>query len=465
MLTKTDFISYLDCPMHLWASKNNRIEVETSLFDQHLMNQGREIEKLAREFLKVHLKGQGELEFERTFEDGNFQARVDALIYDPDQELFDIYEIKSSTSIKKEHQYDVAFQRLVVEKAVPVRDVYLVFVNGDYQHSGEMDLEGFFEVVNLNKEIEELREEVRVSRENAGQVVSQESPQEIEGCLKPGSCPCPALCHGDLPDYPIYNLPRLHWTKAVELRATGILSMTDIPEGFILSEKQTLHLEAVRGSAPLIDRAAIREELEGFEYPLYFLDYETYPPGVPFFPGYRPYQHIVFQYSLHVVDKNGDLKHHELLLTGTEDPGPELVPHLLERIGDYGTVLVWNKSFEMSKNRGMAELYPAYGEGLLAVNDRIFDLMEIFSRGLYIDPDFRGSASLKNVLPVMVPDLKTGYKDLPISGGDQAMLVWADIFSGRIPEEEVPGVREDLLAYCKLDTLAMVRIWEKLREL
>ena len=463
MLTKTDFIEYLDCPTHLWARKNNQIEVELSLFDQHLMTQGREIEKLAQIFLGRLLEGKGDLEFERTFLDGDFQARVDALVHDPGQDLYDIYEIKSSTSVKKEHLYDVTFQRLVCEKTLPIRDVYLVYVNGDYILEKELDLEAFLLVENLNEEIEKRREEVALERENALDVIDQKSPLGIRSCHRPGSCPCPALCHGELPDYPIYNLPRLNYNKALELKSSGVLSIKEIPEEYALSEKQELHKQAVQIGGPLIDLTAIQFELDHLTYPIYFLDYETYPPGVPFFPGYKPYQHIVFQYSLHLIRKPGaELEHHELLLTGQGDPSEELAGHLLDRIGDEGSVLVWNKPFEMGKNKDMAERYPAYREGLLAVNERIYDLMEIFRMGLYVHPDFRGSASLKAVLPVMIPEFKNAYGNLNISGGDQAMLVWADIQAGRIPEGEIPKVREDLLAYCKLDTLAMVRIWERL---
>jgi hypothetical protein len=165
-----------------------------------------------------------------------------------------------------------------------------------------------------------------------------------------------------------------------------------------------------------------------------------------------------------INEPGGELVQHELLITGKEDPGPKLAPHLLERIGDRGSVLVWNKPFEMGKNKDMAERYPEYRDDLIAINKRVYDLMEIFRDGHYVHPDFNGSASLKAVLPVLVPEFENAYEELPISGGDQAMLVWKDIYNGKIPEEELPQVREDLLVYCRLDTLAMVRIWERLKE-
>ena len=466
MLTKTDFLTYLTSPMHLWASKNGQIERGPSAFDQHLMEQGQVVEELALAYLRdQYLKGKGEISTQGTYEDGPYQVRVDAALSDPAGEWVDIYEVKSATSIKKENYYDVAFQRLVLEASVPVRDVYLVYINKEYLHGDELDMEDFFTFENLNEEVEKRREEVLWERENALKVIESKSPAGIIPCDHPGSCPCPATCFGDLPEYPIYSLPRLSPAKKRDLRGKGVFSIRELPGDYSLSEKQELHRQAVISGRPLTDRPAIRKELEGLEYPLYFLDFETYATAVPLYAGYKPYQQVVFQYSLHVIDQDGGLKHHELLLTGEDDPGPRLAADLLEKVGDEGSIIVWNKGFEMGKNKEMAERYPSCREGLLRANERVYDLMEIFSKGLYVDSGFKGSASLKAVLPVFVPEFKNAYEDLTISGGTQAMLTWGDILNGNIPAELVPQVKSDLLAYCELDTLAMVRIWEKLRAL
>ncbi|MEJ2606697.1 MAG: DUF2779 domain-containing protein [Anaerolineales bacterium] len=230
-----------------------------------------------------------------------------------------------------------------------------------------------------------------------------------------------------------------------------------------MSDRQTLHMLAVKQGKPLIDIAAIKDELDRLQYPLYFLDYETYNPAVPLFDGYKPYQPIVFQYSLHVIAEPGSVpEHFECLITEQGDPGNKVVQHLIQHMGRSGSVVVWNKTFEAGRNKEMAQMYPEYGDFLLGVNDRMYDLMDPFSKGYYVHPDFRGSASIKNVLPVLVDDGALNYDDLPISRGDDAMLAWADIMTGRIPGEKISETRENLLRYCELDTLAMVRIWEVL---
>ena len=150
MLTKTDFLTYLTSPMHLWASKNDQIERGPSAFDQHLMDQGHVVEELALTYLRDrYLMGKGEVSTQGTYEDGPFQVRVDAVLSDPAGEWVDIYEVKSATSIKKKNYYDVAFQRLVLEASIPVRDVYLVYVNKEYLQGDELILEDFFTIEKL----------------------------------------------------------------------------------------------------------------------------------------------------------------------------------------------------------------------------------------------------------------------------------------------------------------------------
>jgi hypothetical protein len=467
MITKTDFLDFLKTPMHLWASKHDQIEKGPSPYDQHRMEQGKEIENLARQFIKEHLLhgATAEIEHEKTFIDGNFQARVDTVAYYPAEGTIDIYEIKSSSSVKKEDKYDGAFQRLVCEANETVRDVYIVHLNKEYIRQGELELEELFIADNINEDIEKIREEVIKAREEANRISMLGTPELILACVKPDECPCPTLCHGELPDYPIYDIPRLNHNKALGLREMGILAIQDIPAGYPLSVFQSRCVEVVKSGEPISDTHTIRYELDKLEYPLNFLDYETYNPGIPFFDGYRPYQHVVFQYSLHIVENpESVMKHHEVLFTDEGDPGIRLVEHLSERIANSGSVIVWHKPFEVGRNKEMAEQYPEYRDFLLDVNARIYDLKEIFSKGLYIHPDFHGSASIKNVLPVLVPEFDQNYAELHISQGEEAMLAWADIMAGNVPQEQVTQLRKDLLSYCELDTLAMVKIWEALKE-
>jgi hypothetical protein len=465
MLTKTKYLHYLEAPMHLWAEEHGWLEEETpSEYTQHLMRQGLAVQELAQEFLSQKISEEhpgAEINFETILiEDDRYYARLDAAVYFPDSGVWDIYEIKSSSSIKKEHLLDAAFQRLIAMANLYVRGTCIVHINKHFRRAGEVDLEDLFVVENVNQEIRDLCEELRISRELALQITQADSPDEIPTCTKPKACPCPRLCHPNLPKHSIYDLPRI-WRKVPELRAAGISAIEDIPEDFELSSIQAAHAEAVRGGTPVVEVDALRSALDEMEFPLYFLDYETYNPAVPWYDGYGPYQHMVFQYSLHVFDRPGvEANHHEYLVVEKEDPVPRLAANLLEKIGETGSVVVWNKSFEMGRNREMAALHPRFAAGLNLINERIFDLMEIFSKGSYVHPDFHGSASIKNVLPVLVPDLN--YEGLAVPDGTTAMMVWLAMMSGELGENEIALTRENLLAYCKMDTLAMVRIWQAL---
>jgi len=468
MITKTDFLLFLDSPMHLWASKHGELEIGPSPMDQHRMLKGKEIEALARQFIQEHhLSGSGAvLEHETTITDGNFQARADTIARYPDENFIDIYEIKSSNSIDKQDRYDVAFQRIVYEACEIVRNIFIVHLNKEYVLQGALDLDELFIIELMNEEIEKLRLEVITRREEAYQIAAQEPRGGIIACYKPDECPCFTLCHGELPEHSIYDIPRLSRSKKNDLRTQGVLIIQDLPVGYPLSDHQSRCVEAVKAGEPLINIPSIKDEIDKLEYPLYFLDYESYNPGIPMFDGYRPYQYIVFQYSLHVVDApERESLHHELLITDDGDPGLRLVEHLSDRIGPTGSVIVWHKTFEMGRNREMADLYREHGGFLLNINDRIYDLKEIFSKGFYVHPGSHGSASIKKVLPVLVPEFERHYESMAISDGEEAMLVWERILSGSVPSEQVPQLRREMLSYCKLDTLAMVEIWKALKRI
>jgi hypothetical protein len=469
MITKSDFLEYLNAPLHLWATQHGIIEVALSLHDRHLMEQGKEVEKLAKVFLDGYLgdeKHDFTLTYERTFIDGHFQARVDAIVLDTEEEVFDIYEIKSATSTTKEHKYDLAFQRLVCEANIPIRNVFIVLLNKEFVRNGDIDISNLFIVEDLTEETDELKEEIAFTREEAWLVSTSKTKEGILGCIKPNDCPCISLCHPGLSKYPIFDLSRLHKNKARQLIGAGVLAIRDIPAGFPLTNRQLDQFQAVKLGEPVINHEAIKGELAKLEYPLHFLDYETYNPAVPFFDGYKPYQHMVFQYSLHVVEALGIPEvHFYHLVTDVGNPGIQLVQELSQHIGLSGSVIVWNKGFEAGRNIEMAAMYPEYEAFLLGINTRIYDLMECFRKGFYVHPDFHGSASIKKVLPVLVKDDELDYGNLVISEGTEAMLTWAELMFDSDTRKDLDCTREALIQYCRLDTLAMVRIWEVLERI
>jgi len=467
MLSKTDFFTYLDAPMHLWAQAHNQLETVTlSPYEEYLIQQGQAVESLARQYIQEVILAQNphlRLEWQPSYDDGRFNIRADALIWDENAKVYDLYEIKSSTSVNKDHENDLGFQVLLLETILPLRHAYLLHINKTYQHGHNLDLKSFFTVENLTNRVEERREEIADLRQAAWEVTQTAVPHPEFACTKPSTCPCPALCHPNLPQNSIYNLPRIG-KKAHTLREMGILAIDEIPPEFNLSPTQQIHQEAVRKGQVIIQTRAIQESLASLQYPLYFLDYETFNPAVPLFSGYRPYEHIVFQYSLFVVEELGaEPLHFDALFADGRDPTPLIVPDLLEHLGERGSVVVWNKSFEAGRNEDLARHCPTYAERLLGINDRLYDLMLIFQNGLYVHPDFQGSASLKAVLPVVCPDLQ--YADLSIQDGQSAMLTWLQLHNDEFLLAERDRIIPEMKAYCKMDTFGMVAIWRQLHTL
>jgi hypothetical protein len=466
-ITKSDFRLYCDAPRHLWAKENGKIASQASDFDQHLAEEGNRVERIAQEYLSTILISQNpgtQLLWQQTFIDGPYEARLDALVLKANSNNYDLYEIKSSTGVDKDIVYDVTFQAAILEKQINVAHYYVLHLNKGTIRSGELDLATLFLAEDVSEKVRALNPEVLLLREEALRVAQCKDFAEAEACLLPKDCPCLEICHPGLPEFSIYDIPRLTKPKKIQLLEQGILAAKDIPACFDLNKKQRLVVERARTNTEHIDRAAIRAELERLQYPLWFLDYETCISAIPLNDGYHPQQQVVFQYSLHKLDQpGGELQHFGHVAIPPGDPTLALLEHLSSDLGPGGTVIVWNKAFEMTMNTNMAGLHPEYAGFLQDVNARIYDLADIVNFGYYIHPGFKGSWSLKHVLPVMVPELR--YEEMAINKGDQASLVWWNITFGNLADPEKETLIENLKKYCRLDTLAMVEIIRKLEKL
>jgi hypothetical protein len=451
----------------LWADAHNQIPLkEPSAHELHIREQGYQLEALAKTFLEQKVLREyppgSTIEFEVNLVDGEYGTRVDALVHDTTNNTYDIYEIKSGTSIKTEHKYDVTFQHLIARAALPqLHKLYLVHVNGEYVKNGEIDINQLFVIEDMADTIDKLDESVYLLRSDARNILKADQPPLDERCCKPKECPCPDLCFPNLPEYSIYDLPNARKKTYDELQDMGITELAKIPSTFRLSPRQKAVHQSMLQQKALINTEKIAEELGALQYPLYFLDYETFGPGLPLHDGYKPYQHITFQYSLFVVESEQDdePQHYEFLAIDGAECSGALCESMLSQIGPEGTVIVWHKPFEMGRNKELAELQPEFAKALLSINDRVYDLKDIFAKSYYADYRFHGSASIKDVLPVLVPELS--YDELDIKKGDIAMTKWYEMVYGELSEEEKEKIRYDLKMYCKLDTLAMVEVWRR----
>ncbi len=247
------------------------------------------------------------------------------------------------------------------------------------------------------------------------------------------------------------------------LQEAGMEDIRDVPDDFPgLADGHRLVLQAVRSGEVSLDDEAFDRLAEELVYPLWFMDFETYMPGLPIFSGTRPWQQIPFQWSLHVQEVDGSVRHAEFLKADGCDPRREFAQALVAAVGDTGSVVVYNKGMESTRLRELARDLPDLAAPLLDIDARIVDLLPIVRQSCY-HLDFHGSRSLKSVTPVLAPHLS--YEELALKAGMQAMQAYEAITDSATSDAEREKLRADLLKYCSLDTLAMVEVLRKLQAL
>lgn len=164
--------------------------------------------------------------------------------------------------------------------------------------------------------------------------------------------------------------------------------------------------------------------------------------------------------------ESSELIHTQFLPAFDKDPREELIVRMIEELETSGSIITYNMGFEKGKIKQLAADFPQYEKQLMAMNARIVDLLIPFRSSWYYKPEMRGSASIKAVLLALCPnDSELDYSSLNVSNGGDASNYLKALAEMTIAEAEIETIRKDLLAYCKLDTLAMVKIWEVLQEL
>lgn len=459
MLTKSDFLIYIDAPLHLWAKKNNQYQNILNEYDKHLIKQGYEVEALAREYVKKYVKG--EKEFQKEYRTDELLSKADIVVNENEKEY--IYEVKSTTSIENEHRFDVLFQYYTASKLGNIEGIYVVYLNKEYVREGDINLSEMFVIEDMTEYVKENINIVEGLIKEALSISKKDNPNGLMECYKPKDCPCISLCHPNLPDYSIYNIAMADEKKLRNLKDMGILDIQDVPKDFKLSEKQRKQVNVAQSGKNEIHLDLIQQDLDELTYPIYFLDYETYSWAIPKYENHKVYQNVVFQYSLHKLNMDGSLEHMESISLTQDDPIQNILKSIKKDISSEGSILVWNKTFEKGCNDEMGRIYPEYQSFLEELNSRIYDLGDIFSKQMYIDSRFKGSWSIKKVLPVLIPELT--YKGMQISNGTEAMVGWEEVVYKNISDLEKENIKEHLLRYCELDTYAMYKIYEYLKAL
>lgn len=383
---------------------------------------------------------------------------------------YELTEIKATTSPDKEHICDLAFQKAVIEyTGTPIVRCKVLHADKDYIRHGAIKIDELTTSTDVTDKVNKEILEATVKMREAVSVMNQEEMPSDSlrfaglGAAKDWRVIFRKL-HPDIKSYSIYDLASCKGRGMDKLIATleddGIELIKDIPDSTKLQAHQRNQVDVTKLGQPAIDKAALKAFMGEIEFPIYFLDYESINRIFPPFDNTWPYQQVVFQHSIYILKEDGTLTHEEYLHDTNTNPAPQIIESLERIIGDKGSIIVWNETFEKSRHNDYAKLYPNKAVFFEKLNDRVFDLMKPFDKRVYQDMRFKGSASIKSVLPVICPELS--YKVLGIQEGGTASRSWREAIVDGKRNSEKDQILLDLIEYCKLDTFAMVEIYKKL---
>jgi hypothetical protein len=402
--------------------------------------------------------------FEAGFSAGGALAFADVML--PDQmdgnKVWRMVEVKSSTSVKDYHHDDIAVQAFIAKAAgVPLQSIALAHIDSSWTYPGDDDYRGLLKENDLSAEAFARSQEVKDWIAQAQDVVAKVAEPAISigaHCDKPYACGFYEHCSRDepKPEFPVYWLPYFR-AKAARLAIQGVIDLGDVSDD-LLNIKQQRVKDHTLANTVYFDVAGAVSDLAVHNLPAYFLDFETIQFAVPIWKGTRPYQQNTFQFSLHTLAESGQLDHTDFLDLSGNDPAESFAKALVAACGEPWPVYVYNAAFETTRIRELAERFPQLSAALLAINDQVVDLLPI-ARERYYHPSQQGSWSIKKVLPAVVPELRYDALD-GVQDGGMAMEAFLEAIHPATSAERKSQIEQQLLAYCRLDTYAMVRLWQ-----
>ena len=486
-LSKSSFIRGLQCEKSLYLHKHDHnLKDLTSSSLQVIFDQGTNIGLLAQKLFPNGVDASPENNFkviesvgktlgfinegntviyEATFLFDEVLAALDILVKDEDG--WKAYEVKSSIKVSDTYIKDAAIQYYTITNSgIDLKDISIVHINNQYVKDGELDIHQLFTIESVYDQVLEFLPRIPNEVRRLKNVIkSPEVPNVDIGnhCSDPYDCDFKGTCWKHIPDYSVFNISGLKKDKKFDLYNQGLVTLDQIDLGKTdLNPNQVLQVQSEVNGTTHIDVEEIRNFTNGLNYPLYFLDFETIGPAVPKYDGSRPYQQLVFQYSLHIQETlTSVIEHREYLADPTKDPRIGFIEQLIQDCGSSGDIIVYNIGVERGKLNDLIDVFPQYSNKLSGIVNRLKDLMIPFQQKWYYTPEMKGSYSIKYVLPALVPELS--YNNLEIKEGGAASNTFLSMVNETF-EGDVQKTRRQLLEYCELDTYAMVKILEKLLE-
>lgn len=487
-LSKSKLIASRQCHKRLWLEVHRPDLREDSAATQASFNVGNTVGDIARQIYdpaetgvlldaqrdgfdavfkrSAELLASDQPIFEAGFAAHGALAFADVML--PDEQggkrVWRMVEVKSSTGVKDYHRDDTAIQSFIARNAgVPLASIALAHIDSDFIYPGGEDYRGLLKECDLTPEAFARDAEVKEWIAAAHETVAKEAEPEIgmgEQCGYPFACGFFGYCQSQEPqaEYPVYWLPSIRANALKEhIAEHPALDLRDTPDDLLNELQQRVKAHTLSGEI-YFDAAGAAAALKKYELPAYFLDFETIHFAVPIWKGTRPNQKIPIQFSLHTLEENGRLESQAFLDLSGNDPSRAFSESLVAACGNTGAVFVYNAGFEGARIKELAERFPDLAAPLLAIKERLVDLHPI-TKANYYHPSQQGSWSIKAVLPAVAPDLS--YEDLEgVQNGGMAMEAYLEAIHPDTSPERKADINEQLLAYCGLDTFAMVRLWQ-----
>ncbi len=479
LITKTNYMAGLQCPKLLWTRVHRPEDLVTDDDAPSPIERGQEVGIQARSIfphgnaIDTSLRLQDRIAatrqailsrkpiYEAAIAVADLYAQIDILV--PARGGWDIVEVKSTTGLKDHFIQDVAFQKYVCDKAgLPVRHVCIASLNPEYVKRGPIRIKKLFVIHDVSNEVKMALRTVPADVVRIRKILAARCPKISIGpqCSTPVECPLWDACWSFLPRDNVFELYRIG-RKKFDLFGSGVTRIRDIPQGFKLTRYQAIQAKSLKTHKPHIDQPAITAFLSELEYPIRFLDFETFSTPIPIFDGTKSYQQIPFQYSLHVLNApKAKTIHYSFLAEDRDDPRPKLLRSLKHTIGRSGTILAFNMAFEKTMLKQMAKAFPEHRPWISGALKRINDLIIPFRTGAYYHPRQHGSNSLKQVMPALT---KRSYDNMSIADGSTASEEFLRVTFGDVSAAERRKVRNQLLRYCGQDTGGMIDILHALR--
>ena len=483
LLSKSRFLAGLQCPLRLWyGCYEPELASERSPAQKARFETGHKVGELARE----HYPGGVLVDEDHGYQQAAVRSTQSALkspgipaIYEgvfardgvliradimerSENGAWNLIEVKSGTKVKEENVYDVALQHYVLKGLdFELEQAGILNLNRKYVYDGgEHDLGALFTFTDLMEKVIEMHEEVADRVAELKGILRRKEPPSVDPsrrCHDPHDCEFYDHCRKRMPEHWVLDLWRIQKDQVAQLGKMGISDIHEIPDFFPLSAVQARIRKCVVNDTDYVG-PELRAKLRERDYPIHFLDFETIAPAIPRYVKTSPYQKLPFQWSDHILSREGSLAHEEYLCRKDKDPSEELAETLLEALGVEGGICTYT-TFENQVISNLANRLPQYRDQLLSLLDRCWDLRDVI-RTDYYHPQFHGAFSIKNVLPVLVPSLS--YENLSIQDGEQAGVEYLRTIDPETPSVQKERIRRDLLEYCGRDTLAMVKIREEL---